>query len=172
MATLVLVMSEVCGACQQFKKNMLPALKNDLENDSRFNFIIKEFPTMVIGPPKNNEYHPELRNFVRFFPTFIVFPEHLWDNPKSKLKGIVKHGSEENPKIDYSKNSLNNWINESLKNPMFSGGVVVTNSKLAGVPGNVNTGSTLKISADGKYYAPTYGTYMRIRPGNPDYEDV
>ena len=164
MATLVLVMSDVCGACQQFKRTMLPALKADLENDSRFNFVIKEFPTMDIGLPKNGDFHPELRNFVRFFPTFILFPEHLWDNPKSKLKGIVKHGNEESPKIDYSKNSINNWVNESLKNPMFSGGVVVTNSKL-------NSGSNLKVSADGKYYAPTYGTHMRFRAANPDYED-
>jgi hypothetical protein len=157
MATLVLVMSEQCGACQQFKARLLPTIQRDLENDHRFKFVILEFPTMRVNPPKNNEYHPDLRNFIKWFPTFIMFPSNLWENSRSKLTGVIKHGDEENPKIDYSRNSLFSWIDETLKKPGFSSNniLVVDNGK--------PLGSMSKHTVDGKHYVPTLGTYTKFR---------
>src|SRR5665647_1415124 len=119
MSVLVLVMSQKCGACQRFKKS-LPELEKPLNNDKRFEFVVLEFDDFTIPAPKGNQYHPELRNFIKWFPSFILFPSNLWNNHKSTLKGVIKHGDEATPKIDYSLSSLNSWISEALKNPMFS----------------------------------------------------
>jgi len=120
---IVLILSERCGACINFKRKILPELKEELENDSKIKTVILDFPEMAI-PSINNKvgvYHPELRNgFVRFFPTIALFPGNLWNYHDTKLKGVVKHGDEENPRVDYSKSSILKWIKETIKdNDLF-----------------------------------------------------
>lgn len=164
MSVLVLLLSEGCPACIQFKKNILPTIKKELENDSRFRFIILEFPTMAVPAPKSNEYHPELRNFVGWFPTLLLFPSNLWNNSKSKLRGLSKHGDEKNPiemveKADWSKTSIFSWINETLKKPLFSNVILIDNSK--------NLGGMAKVE-NGKYSVPTYGTYTKFTKSRPE----
>lgn len=119
---LVLVMSKMCGACQNFKAKMLPELEKELKKDPRFRFIILDFPNMAIPLDKSGkEFHPNLRNFIEFFPTFLLFPGNLWDDPSSNLKGVAKHELKKNPNIDYSKSSLNSWIEDTLKrDPLFN----------------------------------------------------
>ena len=154
---VVLVMSQMCGACQQFKKKMLPELKKELENDPRVKFVILDFPEM--GVPINKEgkdYHPELRNgFVKFFPTFLMFPGYLWNNKDSKLKGVAKHDLEKNPNVDYSKASILSWIDNTIKkDPLFTTNTIQTDNSKPMAP---------KQTDDGKYMVPTYGTYNRYK---------
>jgi len=115
---------------------LIKALQNDGSVRIR-SIIIDDMRDFTLG----NEYHPQLQSKVHFFPTFILFPGNLWNNHKTKLKGIIKHGDEPQPKIDYSKNSVLSWINDSLKNSLFS---------------------SEKYSSD-KYVVPTLGTYNRFK---------
>lgn len=153
---LVLAMSEKCGACVQFKRKMLPELEKELNNDSRIKFVVLDFPEMMI--PQTTQgltYHPELRNgFVRFFPTFILFPGNLWNNHNSKLKGVIKHGDEPNPRPDYSKPSISSWIDETLKTPGFSE-IQVEKIK--------PSGPLTRSLNNGKFVVPTVGTYNRFK---------
>jgi thiol-disulfide isomerase/thioredoxin len=154
---LVLAMSEKCGACLQFKRKMLPELEKELNDDPRIKFVVLDFPEMLI--PQNLpgvNYHPELRNgFVRFFPTFILFPGNLWNNHKSKLKGEIKHGDEAKPRPDYSKPSIFSWIDETLKTPLFSNDTQIEKIK--------TKGTLSKSLNNGKYVVPTVGTYNRFK---------
>lgn len=156
---LVLVMSQQCPACQNFKKKMLPELEKEFKNDNRFRFVVLDFPKMEIPINKDGkEYHPELRNgFVEFFPTFLLFPGNLWNNKDSKLKGVAKHVLSKNPKPDYSKASILGWIDETIKrDPLFTGTPIVTDNVRPMAP---------KQLEDGKFLVPTYGTYNRFRSG-------
>lgn len=155
---LVLVMSDMCGACQNFKRKLLPDLERELKRDSRFNFIVLNFPEMAI-PSNGKDFHPELKNgFVEFFPTFILFPGHLWNNRNSKLQGVPKHSMKNNPKVDYSKSSILSWVNDTINNnPMF-------NSSTG------NMGSLARPLGDDRYAVPTYGTYNLYQSTKADRE--
>jgi len=116
---LVFILSERCGACLNFKRKMLPELQDELAKNNMINFVILDFPDMSIpaSNPSVGNYHPELKNgFVRFFPTIALFPGNIWNDHKSRLKGVVKHGDEEVPRVDYSKASVFNWIEDTIKN--------------------------------------------------------
>lgn len=160
---LVLVMSQMCGACQNFKRKGLPALERDLKNDSRFRFIVLDFPEMAIPVNKDGkEYHPELRNgFVEFFPTFLLFPGHLWNNKDSKLKGVAKHDLRKNPNVDYSKASIISWIEETInQDPLFNSSniMLINNNNYNNNHNNHNNHRETE-----KYVVPTYGTYNRFK---------
>ena len=151
---LVLVMSQKCGACHNFKAKMLPELEKDLKNDNRFRFLVLDLPDM--GVPKTgrdiagNEFHPDLKNgFVQFFPTFLLFPGNLWNDKNSRLKGVPKHDMEKNPKVDYSRASILSWIDSTIEtDPLFSNSFPKTNKK--------------------EYVVPTYGTYNRFKGTKTD----
>ena len=116
---LVLVLSKTCGACANFKRKTLPDLENEFAGNNSINFVVLDFPDMSVtsSNPSVGNYHPELRNgYVRFFPTVALFPGNLWNDHKSKLKGVVKHGDENPPQIDYSKTSIVEWVNDTVKN--------------------------------------------------------
>lgn len=119
---LVFIFSKSCGACVNFKRKVLPDLESELAGDNRFNLVILDFPEMQIASSNHavGTYHPELRNYVKFFPTIAIFPGNLWNDHRIKLKGIAKHGDENPPRVDYSKLSILNWINQSLQNEMFA----------------------------------------------------
>lgn len=118
---VVIVLSQTCGACMNFKRK-LPDLKSALENDTRIKTVILDFPEMSI-PKFNNDvgvYHPDLRTgFVKFFPTVALFPGNIWNSHETKLKGVVKHENDEMSKIDYSKSSILKWINETINNNLL-----------------------------------------------------
>jgi thiol-disulfide isomerase/thioredoxin len=160
---LVLVMSQVCGACQNFKKKMLPDLEKELRNDPRIRFISLEFAEMGIskdGKDKDGkDYHPDLKNgFVEFFPTLLLFPGNLWNNKESKLKGVPKHDMKKNPQIDYSKNSILNWVENTIKSdPLFS-----SSDKFMLTENGKPINSYPKQLENGRYIVPTYGN--RFKP--------
>jgi len=147
---LLFIVSSSCGACVNFKRRNLPELERELEKDSRLTYQIVEFEDMRFQKPINVNPHPDLRGFVRFFPTLMIVPSNLWNNHKSKLKAIVKHGDEENPNPDYSKNSILSWINETLKNPLFS--------------------TSEKLSENSTYIIPTYGQFRHSKVGDTNYK--
>ena len=148
---LLFLMSKTCSACVNFKRKVLPELEKELSNDSRLTYQIIEFNDMQVTP--NEKHHPELKNgFVRFFPTLMLVPSNLWNNHKSKLKAVVKHGDEERPNVDYSKAGILAWVNETItKNPLF------TNSS------EKNFGPLSKSLPDGKHYVPTYGQFKNSK---------
>ena len=159
---LVFVMSEKCGACQNFKKKMLPDLQRELGNSSQFKFLVLDFPNMAIpAQVEGMTYHPDLRNgFIEFFPTLLLFPGNLWNNSQSKLKGVAKHDLKKNPQIDYSKSSINSWINTTLKNdPLFSNNDTEIQLTENGKP----LGKYAKSLDNGNYVVPTVGTYNRFK---------
>jgi len=161
---LVIVLSKSCPACINFKKNTLSKMEKELNNDSKFKTVILEYPDFnvtVSSLPGQPPIHPELKNgFIRFFPTLILFPGNLWSNHKSKLKGVIKHGDEpmDKPKIDYSKNSIVNWIDTTLKNdPLFK--------QTEPIP---DTAPLIKKLDNGNYIVPTYGTYTKFKNATID----
>ena len=145
---LVLVMSHKCGACQNFKRKALPDLERELRKNQTFEFVILNFPEMMI-PARlpNMEFHPQLRNgVVEFYPTFLLFPGDLWWDDSSELRGVAKHNLKTNPNIDYSKKSILNWIEDTLKtNEIFTQGHRQPTKK-------------------SEFVIPTYGTYTKFHP--------
>lgn len=147
---VLLVMAKTCSACVNFKRKLLPELEKELSADSRITYQIVEFDDMQI--PNTGKHHPELKNgFVRFFPTLMIVPANLWNNHKSKLKAVVKHGDEERPNVDYSKASILSWINDTItKNPLFQSG-------------EKNFGPLSKSLEDGRHVIPTYGQFRNSK---------
>ena len=146
-AFLVLVMSEQCVACQNFKRKALPDLEKELRKNPKFEFIVLNFPEMMIPARLSGmDYHPQLRNgIVQFYPTFILFPAELWKDSRSELKGVPKYTDQmlKTTPIDYSKKSILTWVDETLqKDPLFT----QKNNKK-----NLN-----------EFVIPTLGTYTRF----------
>jgi len=157
---LVLVMASTCGACQNFKRNSLDLLEKQLANNEKVEFLKYEFPDMLIPPNDSNmkfEFHPQLRLFARWFPTFILFPDTLWFNKGSNLEGIIKNEEEvTNRKMpDYNIPSIMSWIDETIKEPIF-------NKDTRKILLTENGNSLMKQSKDGKMILPTYGTYTKF----------
>jgi hypothetical protein len=148
---LLFVFAKNCSGCINFKKRVLPELEKELSSDSRLTYQIIEFNDMQVTP--NEKHHPDLKNgFVRFFPTLMLVPSNLWNNHKSKLKAVVKHGDEDPPKVDYSKVGILAWVNETItKNPLFTG-----NSEKS-------FGPLSKSLPDGKHVVPTYGQFRNSK---------
>lgn len=141
---LVFVFSQKCGACINFKRKVLPELEAALVTNPNINIVVLEFPEMAIPnqDPDVGEYHPDLKNgFVRFFPTIALFPGDIWKDHKGKLKGVIKHGDEDVPKVDYSKNGILKWIDDTLRNHHFFSNTVKTK----------------------KYVVPTYGQFYSTK---------
>ena len=143
---LVIVMSEKCGACQNFKKRMLPDLEEALKSDSRVDLVILDFPEMAFPNPEDfGYYHPGLKNgLVEFFPSMFLFPADLWEDPSSNLQGVAKHTMALNPQVDYSKSSVKAWIDE-----------------------NAELGSNAPKKLDVGKRVPTLGTYNRYHATRP-----
>jgi hypothetical protein len=152
---LLFVVSSVCGACVNFKRKMLPELEKELSNDPRLTYQIVEFEDMQFRKPINVTPHPDLKGFVKFFPTIMLVPANLWNDRSSKLKAVVKHGDEESPNIDYSKNSILSWINTSLKNPIFQNEVDRSNQ-------------SSRSHENGRYTIPTYGQFRHSKVDESD----
>ncbi len=146
---VLLFFSKTCGACVNFKRKLLPELEKEMSADSRITYQIIEFNDMQI--PNDGKYHPELKNgFIRFFPTLMIVPANLWNNHKSKLKAVVKHGDEERPNVDYSKASILSWINDTItKNPLFQV--------------EKNFGPLSRSTDDGRHVIPTYGQFRNSK---------
>ena len=127
----VLITAEVCSACQHFKNNIWFDLKKELENQGKVKIVTINLPTLN-SKPDTTKYHPDLKRYVGWFPTMSLFPASSWYNKSSELKGVIKDGqiipsfydengqfkSEhvEKGKIILSKDSVLNWIDNTIKN--------------------------------------------------------
>lgn len=171
---LLLVMSEACGACQKFKATSLAGVEREINNNGKVELLKLEFPIMNIPSDDKDagfEYHPNLNQFVAWFPIFILFPDNLWFDKGSKLKGVVKDKEEVDKSMeerrrgimpkpgdkrypDYSKASIIEWINNTLnRDPLFT----------KRTPLN---GPLIKPTQDGKVIVPTHGTYSKFVNNN------
>lgn len=167
---LLLVMSQTCGACQKFKATALPGIEREIEKDGKVELLKLEFPTMQLNSDDKDsdfEYHPSLPQFAGWFPIFILFPENLWFDKGSKLKGVTKDKEEIEKSMedrrkgilpkpgdkkypDYSKSSIMEWIDSTLKtNSLFN----------KRTPLN---GPLIRQTNDGKVLVPTHGTYTKF----------
>jgi hypothetical protein len=126
---LVVMTSEACGHCANFKRNVLPYLERDLREDGRVKLITIDLPQLT-SKPSREEYHPELRNYLGWFPTMSLFTPDTWYDRRSKLKGVLKdgkliqmHGTVKpvmgTPNI--SKNSIMEWVDKTLKEHPYFG---------------------------------------------------
>ena len=76
-----------------------------------------------------DQYHTDLKKFVGWFPTFLLFSNKSWENKSSKLEGLVYNGEYLNGNWGLSKSPTSTdkshimgWIENSIsQNSMFSG---------------------------------------------------
>ena len=162
---LVMVFSKQCGACHKFKANTLPDLEKDLKKLKDVEVLKLEFPEMRVPLSDKEvgfEYHPKLSEYARWFPTFILFPDNLWFDKGSNLKGIIKDEELVTKSLppNYSKNSILEWIEHTSKtNPLFTQKRTILNDD------NKETKQNKKLNYrtnSGKIVVPTYGTYTKI----------
>lgn len=118
--TFVVIIAGNCNACNIFKQYVKSKLFEQLESEDVINIITFEFETLAkvkILP----EMHKGLIKFARYLPTLFLTTGQLWNNPESKLEGVIYGRREiggitqpmsEFP-LDYNK--IYNWINEQLK---------------------------------------------------------
>ena len=113
---VIFVFSQQCGACINFKRKALPELEKELK-DRRIDYEVVEYETMNIqNRPVSGNPHPDIKyGYIRFFPTILLVPSDIWRNHKTKLRTVVKHGDEENPKVDYSKAGILSWIEDTAR---------------------------------------------------------
>lgn len=141
---LLLVMSKKCGGCLQYKATAFPKIKAKLEKDPRFVFKIVELDDFNPGNIKT--IHPEVKNFIRFFPTYVLFTGESFNDHKSKLVGVVNNsGTEDEPKPNNGDEGLHEWISKTISSAPFS-----KTSMHRTLPG-------------GQMVVPTRGTYSKYR---------
>ena len=112
---LIFIFSLNCGGCTVFKRTVFPHLEKELPHD-KIKVNILEFPTMEIpttgkiniGPGKIVRYHPQLKNHIKQFPSFILVDQKSWDNNNSQISPIICDTE------NYNKNGILNWVNKSL----------------------------------------------------------
>ena len=156
----VLVMAKTCGACQNFKRRIWPNLKQELERLNKVDIVEIELSS-TNSVVSNTTYHPELKKFIGWFPTILLFTGDSWNNKSSKLEGIVKNGKLNNNgvefvgKPDFSKQSVLEWLNENLnQNALFknSNSIIITENGRT-----IDKGFIPLKDTDNNYRVPTYG---------------
>lgn len=166
---LLLVMSEACSACVNFKQNTLPKLEQELRKIKDVEFLKLEFPQMHVPPTDQGmkfEFHPSLYKYVKFFPTFLMFPERLWFDKGSDLEGFMMNAEEfENKgKIDLSLKGTLTWVNQVKYDDLFHRNSSTRGRRNILVVDRDRPLSDLnKQTTDGKVLVPTYGTYTKFR---------
>lgn len=84
--TLVLITSKRCSPCIQFKESILPKLKDKLEREKIVNFVHLETAGFDYNFfPKG--YNPQIKKFVKEFPSMFIFDSSDWNNHSVDLKG-------------------------------------------------------------------------------------
>lgn len=149
----VLIMSESCGHCANFKAKRWPGIKEKLLKDGKVDVVEITLQDSTVKPGK--EYHPQLAKYIGWFPIMMLFNGNDWKNHGSNLRGIIKNGKLTNngvetvpdgdKQVDYSPKSILSWVNQNVENnAILKGGI--TQESLA----RMQPGSTV--------YIPTVGS--------------
>ena len=101
-ATLVIVTAKNCGGCINYKKRTESSLLAEIErfSNNRKTRGIGGMEVINIGLESTrstsssifDRYHTDLKQFVGWFPTFLLFSNKSWKNKGSKLEGLVYNG--------------------------------------------------------------------------------
>jgi hypothetical protein len=153
---LVAVLSNQCGHCVNFKANHSDYLQELINKRSDLKLLMIETPTLSSGIP--SKYPKSLKNYVSWYPTFVLFPKDSWS--KSIVSDIpLAHGAVFNGKID--KNGKLEYEN--------SGKQLNAESIIEWVDSKIKSGSVLPLKAkysfnqsQNEYLVPTTNLYNKI----------
>ena len=83
---VVLVTSAICGPCREFKRDVLPKLKEKISKGKIVDFVHLETQGMDFNF-KPEGFNPKIKNFVSYFPSLLIFSGKTWKNHYVNLVG-------------------------------------------------------------------------------------
>ena len=89
---LLMILSERCIHCVNFKKYELVKLEKMLSKDWKViphGIVFEEGSNMKINPKK---YHPEIQSLIAWFPMFIVISNRSWKDHSIPLEYVILGG--------------------------------------------------------------------------------
>lgn len=118
----LIVTSNGCQHCTQFKKNILGSLKDQLQNDNQVEVVELNLESTNSELP--SEYPSDLRRYINWYPTFLLFSRDSWYRAYDEgvLKGLVFNGVVDNDQAkarlvgnkSINKNNIVSWIKNNL----------------------------------------------------------
>jgi thiol-disulfide isomerase/thioredoxin len=87
---LLLITADDCVYCKPLKILWNATIRNKLAK--RTDITIQHINIPTIRAPFPTRYHRELPRFVQWYPTLILVPANLWNNPNLPLQGEVFNG--------------------------------------------------------------------------------
>jgi len=177
----VLLTANGCPGCINFKQNVWPSLKPELEKDGRVQIVEIEVPDTK-SKPDPVKYHKDFGRFVGWFPTMSLYPADRWYNHSSELYGIIKNGKIVPPskneetgkmipehvepvgKINLSKEDILKWMEFTLTNPsgMFKFPKNAQNEKSSEKSSEKSVLEPIAKTNNGKIMVPTRGYYAKF----------
>jgi len=108
---LVIIMSDACGHCVNFKNTQLATLKRRIAKEFD-NVKVEEITLPTFSSDLPEKYPPSLKNLISWFPMFMLCDGENWssacNNKKNLSKFIVFNGEMSNGKPQIkSKYALN-----------------------------------------------------------------
>ena len=132
-AYFVLVTADTCSFCHSFRRNTKAPLIASIQSLQGVAFHeINIASTEGTTDHEMRQYHPQLRQKIAWFPTFLLF-NGSWNNPTTHLQGVVYNGtitSSGKAKFNIPGDrqpmdqvAITNWVNQQLvSNPIFAVG--------------------------------------------------
>jgi thiol-disulfide isomerase/thioredoxin len=126
----VIVTADNCGACVEFKK-VWQDVKKNIQNLNLVTIVEISLKTRADLPPPNL-YPVDIRRFIGWFPTFLLFTSQSWDdalqNSSKQLSGVIFNGRVNSTtrrveltetRIGPSSDNMIDWIRRSLNQLPF-----------------------------------------------------
>lgn len=199
IATLVIVTAQNCGGCAHYKKrtesNLHSAIKlysNNRKSRGIGGIDIVNISLESTRSPSSgilDRYHLDLKSYVGWFPTFLLFGDKRWKNKNVKLEGLVYNGEYRNGRWELSKSPtptdqshIMGWIKNSItQNNEFLGNIgnpqtsisINSNSRVMPIMSGSQTGrlQVLPAPQHSGNYGPRSGFPSRIKFGSPISEE-
>src|SRR5437016_8207823 len=167
---LVLVTAENCSACKQLKARTWGTLKSEIIKLGAVRIIEISLNTTA-DLPSENFYPIDIKRYIRWFPTFLLFTSKSWyaaspevnKGSKSSLEGVVFAGKFEGgilqsiPGIGATQENVLKWLREELNNnSLFR---TSTSGTLPPInPSSISSTQSLSSPSGGVTYMQTYGS--------------
>nr|QBK90752.1 MAG: thioredoxin-fold protein [Pithovirus LCPAC201] len=144
IATLVIVTAQNCGGCAYYKRkteaNLHSAIKlysNNRKSRGVGGIDVINISLESTRSPSSSildRYHPDLKSYVGWFPTFLLFSDKRWKNKDIKLEGLVYNGVNRNGRWELSKSPTSTdqshimgWIKNSItQNSLFLENTIIS----------------------------------------------